>query len=382
MSSSQFNHPIKIPKHREALSVVDSSSLLEILKSFGIIVKTKVNFCGQKQDFEHQLKECFMDKQNYEPIIEGTNEDFRLENEFYNGSLYSTIYNDNSIYTKQSKIIIRFKCDFDHLNRIEKQSFNKANKSTRGDIFKKIVKTDRKNANMIRIEFDLKFNSITEIVKYLNLSSSKIILENEILSRLVDVLDVDPEKKQVYIKLKTFDSCKTTNLTSYLLMGKIDGSNSCFMLDLTNLKHSYNLLTIDQIYRHFTPKKLKGRIYNKGNPSTFHDCKEIGVHRVLIGCFFVCMTDTLAGIYTKREKLRVIESSTFSPDIVDTKKTTSTFEMIAEHTTTFDYFYYDHSYYGGIIDTGYYKFELKSPCRFYCDYGDLKFRREFYHFSL
>ncbi|EFC42790.1 predicted protein [Naegleria gruberi] len=290
------------------------SSLIEILQSFGIIVKTKVNFHDRRkvQSLEQQFTEHYMNESLL--ILDEPNEDHfeEINHQIVNGNLYSVGYRKNQFFVniKKSKLLIRFKCDFDHSGLFDKVDDFFSDKSTemvKKEMFYSIVNSERKNTNVMHIEFDLKFDSFVEIVKYLNISESRIgdfMLENEILSRLVEILDVDQEKKQVYIKLKAFGIDATANVSSYYLMGKIDGSQSCFMLDLSYyMDRNPNLSTIDSIYRFFTPIHIKNRIYDKGTPSTFHDCKNIGIYRVLIGYFFCAMTDSDAGKHVKRNNI-------------------------------------------------------------------------------
>ncbi|EFC36813.1 predicted protein [Naegleria gruberi] len=376
--------------HSRSSSSAKSSSLLEILQSFGIIVKTKVYFHDRRRiaNLEERLLEL---KHKINPKLEGANDDLELENQTRNGNILISS-NPLEYFTniKRSKIVIRFKCDFDHKSIVKdvktNVDFNVASENKRNLMFNSYTNQERKNTNVMHIEFDLKFDSIVDVVKYLNIAECKnvnLMLENEILSRLVEILDVDNEKKQLYIKLKTFDTNSTTNLCNYFLMGKIDGSNSCFMLDLTR-HFTSNLKTIDSIYRHFTPNLLKNRIYDKHNTNTFHDCKDVGIYRVLIGCFFYGITDSSAGWYIKRTQIHPynILKARVSPEIMNTGES---FSIIVEKTchhsqTPFSSNLAYSTNVSGIVDVGFYKFELKSICGYH--FGDLDFKREVYHFSL
>ena len=384
---------------------VDKSSLIEILQSFGIIVKTRINFHDRKkrENLDQQLLEQFMNSRNYAPVVSDGSNDHEglMEQSIQEGKVMPNGH-DHVVNIKRSKIIIRFKCGFDHTKSFDlekndcnsldevKNNFNMGNERMKKETFYSIIGAERKNTNVMHIEFDLKFDSILEIVKYLNISDCKnvnLMLENEILSRLVDILDVDQEKKQVYIKLKTFDTTSsTTNLVHYFLMGKLDGTETCFMLDVTYINcYARNLTTIDQIYQYYTPGFLRSRIYSKNNSNTFQDCKDVGIYRVLIGCFFYGMTTSSGGVHMKSSRVHPFDIiySKFKPKILECPYQGGGYGLIVQNIAEFHRYHgaYSRDSYGGIIDTGFYKFELKSLCKLY-NSRPLSFTREFYHFSL
>ncbi|EFC46562.1 predicted protein [Naegleria gruberi] len=379
LSSRKFpNHKI----NQKNLNI----SLIEILQSFGIIVKTRINYHNRRkrEDFEQQfLEELMNNKWNYEPILDQSNLEkvSEMEEQVLNGNLHTGTYSDDAylVNIKRSKIIIRFKCDLDHNeNKKDSNRIDITNEKLQKDFFNSIINVKRKDVNVFHINLDLKFDSIIEIVNYLNisnLSSENLMLENEILSRLVEILDVDHEKKQVYIKLKTFDTTDNkskTNLSNFFLIGKIDGTDSCFMLDMTY--HHYTdrqLKTIDSIYKFYTPESLKRRIYSKGIPNAFHDCKEIGIYRVLIGCFFSCLTDR-SGVGNSKPRPYDHINNRFNPKIILNDNCIIISELANPWRS---------DYAGGIIETGFYNFKLPAFCKF-DNVKRLDFRREVYHFSL
>lgn len=204
-------------------------------------------------------------------------------------------------------------------------------------------------------------------------------VEEEILSRFVEILDVDYERKHVFIRLKSFIEKRSNNPSCYFLMGKIDGTDSCFILNMTEtFKQNRHLKKINQIYQHFTPEPFKERIYKSGKPNLKHDCKEVGIYRFCIGNFLHCITTNVSSnssvIYPhdpccERKYPHVLRynSKDYCGDI-----------LVSEMYWTRGY---DHgTSYGGRIDTGFYTIDSIPLCRLVFTLPSNSFYPEIYHF--
>ena len=162
--------------------------------------------------------------------------------------------------------------------------------------------SDHENENEIdRITINLTvFSSGLEQMKkhILDLDFSNV--ENQILDKYIEILDVDNERKHVYIRIKKVftpedeDQLKNASSFNYYLMGKIDQSQHAFLMDLSELTENRGtpFKNIDAIYNSCCLKKVKNRYYKTGKDgkTTFDHNADCSIKRVLIGAFFIATT--------------------------------------------------------------------------------------------
>ena len=178
---------------------------------------------------------------------------------------------------------------------------------------------NRSSPFIIKTKITHYYNSLAELP--LAQKDEEVIYD--LVNRYVNILDVDKERKHVYVEVKNFtdlfvDNTDNTNHVSYYLMGKIDDRN-CFMMNLTNiynvdegsLKTVKHCHTINDIYRYSNKYPKCDKMGKDGKKTCQSDNSYI--KRKAITCF-ITENPTRGGkkallkyqeAYVKKEKVQL-----------------------------------------------------------------------------
>ena len=190
-------------------------------------------------------------------------------------------------------------------------------------------------------------------------------VEHKLLDKYIEILDVDHERKHVYIRIKkTINTQDENALTySYYLMGKNDQSQHAFLLDLGEVIEGRGtpFKNIDSIYHSYCMKSVKNRYYKTGKDgkTTFDKNADCSIKRVLIGAYFISTTTTGHPMrhyhfYTRRRCLSFKKDSDKVTYSLVTPRATNEGVTISCVNET-----YHHGEYGGIVSLGYYQLKLQ-----------------------
>ena len=210
--------------------------------------------------------------------------------------------------------------------------------------------------------FSSGFEQMKKNVLDLNLSD----VENQLLDKYIEILDVDHERKHVYVRIKKSstqeedeDQLENTSCFNYYLMGKIDQSQHAFLMDLSELTENRGtpFKNIDAIYNSCCLKSVKNRYYKTGKDgkTTFDHNTDCSIKRVLIGAFFI--STTISGPsryynrYTPRNRRSISTGKHFSTVVSPRRKN--------EGVTISCHFSATYGMYDGLVSLGYYQMQLQ-----------------------
>ncbi|KAG2393673.1 hypothetical protein C9374_007204 [Naegleria lovaniensis] len=338
--SSSKPPPNKIHQQQQ-----ESNKLIPILKSFGIQIEMdlKLSF-GNSESSGLNLQQEFLQRTEHESYKykKGTMESIRSNN-------ICRIY---------------FQCR-DHLKAyhvdMNDQDFYSNNRYDRVN----------ESVNTIQICIHGFFKSMRDLLAcpwYANKSK----LEEEIINGSVEILDIDYSRKHVLIRLKNeltekHDSPEHDEngkqQEAILMLGKIDHSNHAFLFNVTQMSERINdgklshFRKIENIYELSVPKILKNRccrVGKDGKKEMKDVVTDVGIRRVLIGCFFSSMTTTAIHRYCYTRGKKDFRGRNYNiPSFICSPKERYCGVFISASGVNGER-------YSGVIDCGYYKFELKS----------------------
>ena len=202
-------------------------------------------------------------------------------------------------------------------------------------------------------------------------------VEHKILDKYIEILDVDNDRKHVYVRIKKKiaiddeDELSNAFTYSYYLMGKIDQSQHAFLLDLGEIieYRGTPFKNIDSIYNSFCMKTVKNRYYKTGKDgkTTFDKNADCSIKRVLIGAYFIATTTPghptrPYHLYTRRRCLNFKTDSEKVANFLVTPRAINEGVTISCLNETNHY-----EEYGGIVSLGYYQMKLHVIHKFHVE---------------
>ncbi|EFC47253.1 predicted protein [Naegleria gruberi] len=177
----------------------------------------------------------------------------------------------------------------------------------------------------------------------------KETIQENILNKYVQIIDVDAQRKQVYFKIKTgIEKNDGTGLFErYVIIGKFDSTNYGFIFDMSNYTSSPPK-SIEKMYKDNTPNnyKKKCKASQSGGGTKYQDNKDIGIKRIGYSGFVISNTD---------HKLRLKRDTRCRRDV--TSERNIPLSLTTPVNKTYGLYFTSTKYYSGKFDIGFYNFE-------------------------